>query len=201
MKKKTAQTHGGQKWVRPTRISIAHIKSNNKSTFKCFIKKQEETLVLIVSGKGGLLTADPTRAKVTVLFFLLLAFTKEVSWEQMANNHLNGCWGRRWRQLHGGISQCCPLCREALLQAGGRSSKEPTTKLSLSQDLCRRHHHPSVPLWLLHPKWLVNAALQARTSSAFSPNLGRRNDPTSEENFHELAGEKQKKKKRKKRLN
>lgn len=69
--KKTQQTHGDKNEEGQQCISIVHIKSNNKSTFKCFINKQEETLVLILSGKGGLLTDDPMRVKVTVLFFLL----------------------------------------------------------------------------------------------------------------------------------
>lgn len=51
--------------------STVHVKSNNKSTFKCFINMQEEILVLILGGKGGAVTDDPVRAKVTVLFFLL----------------------------------------------------------------------------------------------------------------------------------
>lgn len=52
-------------------MSTVRVKSNNKSTFKCFINMQEEILVLILSGEGGAVTDDPERAEVTVLFFLL----------------------------------------------------------------------------------------------------------------------------------
>lgn len=70
MKKPSTNTRGliekGQK-----NTSTARVKSNNKSTFKCFINMQEEILVLILSGEGGAVTDDPERAEVTVLFFLL----------------------------------------------------------------------------------------------------------------------------------